>query len=100
MVLSDEQMQALIRLMGESITKAIGEKKAEDRAGAGGDDNGLDKVFMEKQFMRVEKFEGGDKDWKNWSFDFLTAAKSVNHKIGECWRKQRRRRMTWTQMTS
>ena len=90
MVLTDEQMSTLIRLMGESIANAINETKKDAKASNsddGGEGGGLDRAFLEKQFTRVEKFAGGDKEWKSFSFDFKTAAKGVNYKVGEVFDK-------------
>jgi len=34
--------------------------------------------FQEKQFSRVAKLAGGEGPWKDWQFDFITAATQVN----------------------
>ena len=37
-----------------------------------------DRVLCEKDYRRVEKFGGGEVEWKSWSFDFLTATGAVS----------------------
>ena len=49
-----------------------------DRAGGGGR-----RRIHEKDFRRVEKFSGGEDEWKVWEFDFKVSARTADANLVE-----------------
>ena len=39
--------------------------------------------ITEKAYRRVDKFSGGDEEWRSWEFDFKVATRAVDAKMVE-----------------
>ena len=73
MAISAEQLQQILsQVMGEMMKTR----------GAGAPGNGR-RVLTEKDFRRVDKFNGDEADWKAWEFDFKIALRSASPQVSK-----------------
>lgn len=71
-----EQLQAAI---AAAVTTAL-QAKNEGQAGGG---KKRQRVISEKDFRRIDKFDGNEVNWKSFEFDFRIAMKAVSPKVVE-----------------
>ena len=82
MAMTSDQMQEALTMLIQQVAKLAGATKNGATSDEFGDakearDRGSPKLDL-KNFMRVEKFSGGDAAWKDWSIDFKVVIVSVH----------------------
>ena len=71
-----EQLQAAI---SAAVTTAL-QARGDGQAGGG---RRKQRTIMEKDFRRVDKFDGNEKNWKSFEFDFRIAMKAISPGVVE-----------------
>ena len=71
-----EQLQAAI---SAAVTTAL-QARGDGQVGSG---KRRQRTIMEKDFRRVDKFDGNEKNWKSFEFDFRIAMKAVSPDVVE-----------------
>ena len=78
MAMTQEQLMAFVEAAVQQRLAAAGLVGAtNDRAGGGGR-----RRIHEKDFRRVDKFSGGEDEWKAWEFEFKVSARAADAKLG------------------
>ena len=82
MSLTQEELTLVVKA---AVQQALAAQAASGGGGGdrGGDQGGCGRV-CEKNYRRMDKFDGGEESWKAWEFDLKVATRASSSEVGEC----------------